>query len=994
VQASIFRPVTATLSNLNQALIGRYAIDREIGAGGMALVYLATDLKHHRPVAIKVLRPELAATIGGDRFLREIEFAAQLSHPHILPLFDSGAAGDLLYYVMPFVGGESLRGRLTREGALPVEVALRLAREIASAIGFAHHHGVVHRDVKPENILLADDIALVADFGIARAVQSGRGDAAATAMTAAGFALGTPAYMSPEQFTADEVDGRADIYSLGCVLYEMLAGEAPFSGATMEALLRKHLTEQPRALNEIRPEVSKGLARVVARSLSKDPNDRFPTAASFAEAIATVTTGGATPPEFAAAATPNNLPRQRTRFIGRERELAECQRLLRETRLLTLTGIGGSGKTRLALHLAETVLPDFPDGVWLVDLAALGDPQRLGDAVAEAIGAHEAPDKAITDVVVAHLAGKRALMLLDNCEHVLDAVAALADTLLARVQGLSLIATSREGLGVEGEHLLAVRSMTVPSASGADTHALEESDAVKLFVDRARAVRSDFSVAPDNAAAVAEICRRLDGIPLALELAAARVKVLSVEQIRARLDDRFRLLTGGRSAVPRQQTLLATMQWSYEQLSEDEQRLLRMLSVFAGGWRLAAATAVAGAESDEFEVLDVLARLVDKSLLLVEHVSAEETRYTMLETVRQYAHERLVDAAESETARKRHFEFHAAKAENFHAERFVREEYWAQRLTGEHDNLRAALAFARDTDAERYLEMAGALGYFWWGRSHMTEGREHIEAALAMTPAFPARPSRARALQGLAMIAANQGDAAVARTAMEEGLAMWRELGDPVGIAVSLEALGWAQFFASEDEPALATFEELLRIVEPLGDPVMLNRARLAMAQALVALSRTEETRVLAHKVLEFAQAVGDPRSEHSGFHFLADCALLEGKCEESLDLYRKSLLQAHAIGARFEMTAELEGIAMSLAGLGEHAPAVRLVAASRAEWARLGVNLSIRFWDELHERYMTPARALLGVGPTDEAERAGRAMSLEGAMAEALATSAPGWRG
>jgi predicted ATPase len=987
-------PVTATLSNLNQALAGRYTIDREIGAGGMALVYLATDLKHHRPVAIKVLRPELAATIGGDRFIREIEFAAQLAHPHILPLFDSGAAGDLLYYVMPFVAGESLRGRLAREGQLPVEVALRLTREIASAIGFAHHHGVVHRDIKPENILLADDIALVADFGIARALQSGRGDAAATAMTAAGFALGTPAYMSPEQFTADEVDGRADIYSLGCVLYEMLAGAAPFSGATMEALLRKHLTEQPRALHEIRPEVSKGLARVVARSLSKDSNDRFPTAASFAEALATVTTGGATPPEFSAVTTPNNLPRQRTRFIGRERELAECQRLLQETRLLTLTGIGGSGKTRLAVRVAEAVLPTFPDGVWLVDLAALVDPQRLRDAVAEAIGAHEAPDKPITDVLVAHLAGKRALILLDNCEHVLDAVAELADILLAHAQGLSLIATSREGLGVEGEHLLAVRSMSVPPASGADTHALEESDAVKLFVDRARAVRSDFSVGPDNAAVIAEICRRLDGIPLALELAAARVKVLSVEQIRARLDDRFRLLTGGRSAVARQQTLLATMQWSYEQLSDDEQRLLRMLSVFAGGWRLAAATAVASAEADEFEVLDVLARLVDKSLVLVEHVSAEETRYSMLETVRQYAHERLVEAAESETARKRHLEFYAAKAEDFHAERFVREEYWTQRLTREHDNLRAALSFARDADPERYLEMVGALAYFWWGRSHMIEGREYLEAALAMTPASPARPSRARALQGLAMIAANQGDAAVARTAMEEGLAMWRELGDPVGIAVSLEALGWAQFFASEDEQALATFEELLRIVEPVGDPVMLNRARLAKAQALVALSRTEETRVLAHKVLEFAQAVGDPRSEHSGFHFLADCALLEGKCEESLGLYRKSLLQAKAIGAHFEMTAELEGIAMSLAGLGEHAVAVRLVAASRAEWARLGVNLRIRFWDELHERYMTQARASLGAAATAEAERAGRAMNLEGAMAEAMAMSASGSSG
>ncbi len=955
----------------------------------MALVYLAMDLKHRRPVAIKVLRPELAATIGGDRFIREIEFAARLSHPHILPLFDSGAAGDLLYYVMPFVAGESLRGRLTRDHKLPVEDALRLTREVASAIGFAHQHGIVHRDIKPENILLADGIALVADFGIARVLQAAEGETTGTNMTAAGFALGTPAYMSPEQFTADDVDARADIYSLGCVLYEMLAGEPPFTDTSTQVLLRKHLTAQPRALNEIRSEISRGIARVVAKALAKDPDDRFPSAASFAEAIATVTTGGTTPPEFTTSTGLNNLPRERTHFIGREREVAECARLLEETRLLTLTGIGGSGKTRLALRVAENALSSFPDGVWFVDLAALADPQRVAATVADALGAHEAPDKPITDILVARLRGRRTLLVLDNCEHLLDATAELADTLLAAEEGVSFIVTSREGLGVEGERQFAVRSMNVPPSSGADIHVVEESDAVKLFVDRARAVRADFSIGPHNAAAIAEICRRLDGIPLALELAAARVRVLSVEQIRSKLDDRFRLLTGGRSAVPRQQTLLATIQWSYEQLPDEEQRILRALSVFAGGWRLEAATAIAGADADEFKVLDVLARLVDRSLVLVEHASADETRYAMLETVRQYGLERLVERGESDAARARHFEFFAAKAERFHAERFVREEFWIRRLTREHDNLRVALSFVRGTDPERYLEMVGALAYFWWGRSQMTEGREHIEAALALTLPSPARPARARALQGLAMIAANQGDAAIARKAMEEGLAMWRELGDPVGIAVSLEALGWAQFFASEDPEALATFEELLRIVEQLDDPVMLNRARLALGQALVAFSRTSEARVLAEKVLDFAQAVGDPRSEHSGFHFLADCALIEGNCEESLGYYRQSLLQAEAIGARFEVTAELEGIAMSLAGLGEHSTAVRLVAASRAEWVRLGVNLSIRFWDELHERYMDSARGALGAVAAEEAERAGRAMTLETAVVEAMAVSA-----
>src|SRR5687768_9996565 len=279
----------------------------------MALVYLAEDLKHRRQVAIKVLKPELAATIGGERFLREIEIAARLSHPHILPLFDSGAAGDLLYYVMPFVPGESLRSKLARERQLQTDEALRLTREIASAIGFAHQQGIVHRDIKPENILLADGIALVADFGIARALRSSRADndGAANTLTVTGLALGTPAYMSPEQFTADDVDGRSDIYSLGCVLYEMIAGEPPFTSSTIDALLRMHLTTEPRPLSELRPTVPLGLVRVVARALAKDPADRFQTAAQFAEAVATVVSGGVTPAASERATdTPNNLPRQ------------------------------------------------------------------------------------------------------------------------------------------------------------------------------------------------------------------------------------------------------------------------------------------------------------------------------------------------------------------------------------------------------------------------------------------------------------------------------------------------------------------------------------------------------------------------------------------------------------------------------------------------------------------------------------------------------------
>jgi tetratricopeptide (TPR) repeat protein len=530
--------------------------------------------------------------------------------------------------------------------------------------------------------------------------------------------------------------------------------------------------------------------------------------------------------------------------------------------------------------------------------------------------------------------------------------------------------------------------MTV-NADAQDLRALAESDAVKLFVDRAQASRRDFSLAPDNAASVVEICRRLDGIPLAIELAAARVKALSVEQIRSRLDDRFRLLTGGRSAVPRQQTLLATIQWSYDQLSPEEQSLLRALSVFSGGWTLESATVITGS-SDEFEVLDVLTRLIDKSLVLVEQ-SAGEARYGMLETVRQYAQERLLESGEADAVRERHLNEFATLAERFYDERLFKEEPWNERLTREMDNLRSALSFVRDLDAERYLTMVGALAYFWWARSHIIEGRAHLDTAIKSSSPEPVRRSYARALRGKGMLRAYEGGHTGARELMAQTLAMWKQLGDPMEIAASLETLGWAQFLASEDEAACATFEELLAILRENGDPNLINRGKTALAQMFVALSRVDEARALANEVLEFSRRTGDRRAEHSGFHFLADCALIEGNAIESLGLYRESLILAAAIGDRMETTFEIEGIGMSLAALGRHADGVRLIAASRAECARLGIKLQIRFWDVLTERFVAPARAALGPVETEAAERAGREMTFDATVTEASTLASAG---
>ena len=967
----------------------RYRIERQFGRGGMATVYLAHDVRHNRPVAIKVLDSSVSAQIGRERFLREIAIVARLSHPHIVPMFDSGEADGCLYYVMPFIEGASLRAHLNRVGPLPTDEAVELTRQVASALGYAHARGLVHRDVKPENILLAGGMALVADFGIARSRHVEQDDVTQAA-TAPGGVIGTPLYMSPEQAAGGDVDARSDIYSLACVLFEMQAGQPPFTAPTTDAVMRMHLTAQPRPVTDLRPATPPGLARVIARGLAKLPADRFATAAQFVEALASATSE--LTPAFGLASLqageiPNNLPRPRTVFIGRERELADCLRLLGEVRMLTLTGIGGGGKTRLAIRAAEAAMPGFPDGVWLVDLAPLADGERLLDTIAATIGVRREPGGRTEDLP-GWLAGKRLLLILDNCEHLLSETAAVADQLLAASDDLKVMVTSREALGIEGERLLNVGPLGAPAANTTDLGTVAASDAVALFVDRARSVVRDFELDETNASIVADICRRLDGIPLAIELAAVRVKLLSVDQIRRRLDDRFRLLTGGsKSALPRHQTLQATIAWSYDTLGADEQNLLRLLSVFAGGWTLETAASVHRDDADDFEVLDLLAHLVDKSLVIVSRTAKGIPRYSLLETVRQYAAERLVDAGDAAAVRRRHAEVFVAMAERAYAESIEHEARWSAALELEHENLRAALGVLREADAEGYLQLAGALGWFWQARSYLREGARHVLAALDMTSPDPARPSRARALWAAAQLCAWQGDEPTCLGWMKESLQMWRVLGDRREIALALEGLGWVQFRSGDDETARATFEESLALQRERGDGYLINRAMVGLAQALVALERVTEVRAYASEILALSRAHGDIRNEHSAWHYLADCALLEDDCAEAHRLYHRSLELARQIGDRLETGFEVQGVGMALAGLGRSRSALQLAGAVDAEWRRLGAEVRIRFWDALLENYFGMARRDLGEPAATEAWQQGHALAFDDAVVQALDT-------
>jgi non-specific serine/threonine protein kinase len=512
--------------------------------------------------------------------------------------------------------------------------------------------------------------------------------------------------------------------------------------------------------------------------------------------------GSTAPPPGPPPAPQHNLPLHLTSFVGRAREMAEVGRLLETSRLLTLTGTGGTGKTRLAVQVVAGLLARYPQGVWLAELAAVGDAAGVPIAVAGATGIREEAGQPVTATLVAALRARHLLLMLDNCEHLLDACAAVVEALLRGCPQVTVLATSREPLGLAGETIWRVPSLALPDLDPLPSpEALAQVEAVHLFVERARAVQPHFALAAQNAALVAQVCRRLDGIPLALELAAARLRGLSIEELSARLDQRFRLLTGGsRTALPRQQTLQAMVDWSYGLLSAPEQVLFTRLAVFAGGFTLEAAEAVcAGEPVPTADVIDLLLRLVDKSLVAVDGESAGRTRYRLLETLRQYGRERLVTRGEAEALYTRHFAYFRDVAEQ--AARMFHQMQRAvlERLEAEQENLRQALGWALDLgETQEGLRLAGALWPFWWYGGHFGEGHRWLEALLALPGAAARTAARAQAVHWQALLQFGTGwlagrpwqGADKRRGLYEEALAIEREVGDEIGQARNLVFLG------------------------------------------------------------------------------------------------------------------------------------------------------------------------------------------------------------
>jgi non-specific serine/threonine protein kinase len=702
-------------------------------------------------------------------------------------------------------------------------------------------------------------------------------------------------------------------------------------------------------------------------------------------------------PEQVAATSgvPNNLPLPLTSFVGRMREIAEVREILGAACLLTLVGAGGAGKTRLALEAAAGLLAEYPEGAWLVELAALADPSLVPQTVATVLGVREAPGRALAESLTDHLRPKTLLLVLDNCEHLVAACAQLAEALLHACPGLRVLATSREALGISGETSLPVPSLAVPDVRALPPlEALTQFEAVRLFRDRAAAVQRAFRVTDQNAAAVAQICRRLDGIPLAIELAAARLRVLPVEQIAARLDDRFRLLTGGsRTALERHQTLQAAIDWSYNLLNATERALLLRLSVFAGGWTLEAAEAVgAGGEIEARAVLDLLSSLVDKSLALAE-AQGGQGRYRFLETIRQYAADRLLESGETAAVRDRHLGYFLRLAEEGEtALQGAEDSQWLARLETEHDNLRAALGWSQKLDeVEMGLRLASALYAFWNWHAHPNEGRRWLESALSRTGSGVVRASRlrARALVAAGLLAGVLGDFTESAPALEEGLEIARRLGDKPIMANALMALGTVARSEGQFERAKALYVESQILHRDLGDKF--GEAIVLHWRSLVARlgGDLEGAEAPMRESLALNREIPSKFGTARALMGLGVLAVLQGARERAATILKEALQLEVELGDKLLIAYILDCLGGVCGTTGQPEAAARLFGAAEVAPENFAAFMppDIR---AVNERARDAAAAALGETAFAAALAEGRAMPLERAVAYALALPVP----
>ncbi len=1009
---------------------GQYEIISAIGVGGMGEVFLAKDMRLGRKAALKFLAAGLSSQPDQlVRFMREARAASALNHPNICTIYDINESGETPFIAMEYIEGETLAEMISRRRR-NARQTLNIAVQVIEALAEAHAGGIVHRDIKPANIIVSPrGQAKILDFGLAKKIIPDIDENSGRLLSQAGMILGTISYMSPEQARGLEIDARSDIWSFGVSLYETLTGKQPFTAETSADTIAAILTHDPAPPSSFFADIPTEFEIVVMKSLSRFRDERYQSANEMLldlqnvqklldaksesySSVFSISDPGESTDEFESATTeiappmvtgkdlkrknlrPNNLSIFYSPIIGRENEIISIIKLLRddEVRLVTLTGIGGTGKTKLAQAVAEAALLDFNDGVFFIEMAAVTEPELFAPTLAQPLGIKDEGSRQVLDVLKDNLLDKELLLVIDNFEQVIDAAQQVSE-LLAATSRLKILVTSRSILHVSAETEFAVPPLATPG--GLAKRSFEElcsTEAVRLFVERAKTAKPAFRLNKENAATIGEICDRLDGLPLAIELAAARIRILSPIALLAKLENSLGLLTGGGRDLPlRQQTMRGAVDWSYDLLNDEEKSLFRRLSVFAGGLRLDAAEAINSKQltgqniaSSSIVTLDGITSLIDKSLLIQKEQPDGEARFRLLEVVRDYAIESLETAGEAQSIRRIHAEHFVAFAEQ--AEPFVQaahSAHWLDRLEEEHDNLRAAMRWSLENDPEMAVRLAVALRNFWLLHCHLSEGYAWLKAAQQRSSSAPAN-LRFKLMNGLGLAARFQGDYETAKKAYADGLAAGKEAGDDQGIALSSRGLGLVAMQQGDVKASREYFESGLKISRELED-----KFGIAISLSFLGdLARTEgnssAARPLFEESLKLFRELDNKSAASDALNNLGAAAFGEGDLQAAATHFSESLHIANELGNKITISYSLDGFGAISAERGD------LERASRLSGAAENMRESIGYTIEPAERrfrdaYLTEVHAAMVLDTFALEYEKGRKMDLGNAIKEAL---------